>query len=111
MGRPRCTESPGDDSNGGNLVVSSIKGDAPRIVVRGGYFGRYVSSGHLIYFNQGALFAVPFDLKRLEVVGQAVPALDDVAASATSGLLALSADGPWCTNRTRSPRWIDPSTG
>ncbi len=86
-------ESVSSNVDEGNLVVSSIKGDAPRIVVRGGYFGRYVSSGHLIYFSQGALFAVPFDLKRLEVMGQAVPALDDVAASSASGLLALSADG------------------
>lgn len=59
-------------------MVSSIKGDAPRIVVRGGYFGRYVSSGHLIYLNQGTLFAAPFDLKRLEVIGPAVPALEDI---------------------------------
>ncbi len=34
-----------------------------------------------------------FDLKRLEVVGQAVPALDDVAINGAAGMLALAAEG------------------
>jgi serine/threonine-protein kinase len=79
--------------DGANVVVSSIKGDAPRILVRGGYFGRYVSSGHLVYLSQGTLFAVRFDLTRLEVVGPAVPALDDVATNGSAGLLTLAPDG------------------
>ena len=53
--------------------------------MRGGYYGRYVPSGlaspkrgereggHLIYMQQGTLFAVRFDLDRLETIGQAVP--------------------------------------
>ena len=46
--------------------------------------------------QQGTLFAVPFDLDRLETIGQAVPALEGVAANsgATGGAqLAVSADG------------------
>jgi serine/threonine-protein kinase len=81
------------DGASANVVVSSIKGGAPRVVVRGGYFGRYVSSGHLVYLSQGTLFAVRFDLTRLEVVGQAVPALDDVAINGGAGLLAIAPDG------------------
>ncbi len=37
-----------------------------RVVVRGGHTGRYVPSGHLVYFRAGALLALPFDLARLE---------------------------------------------
>ena len=48
-------------------------------VQRGGYFGRYLATsngaGHLIYIHQGTLFAVPFDLGRLEVRGTPVPVL------------------------------------
>ena len=81
-----------------NLVVallSTTSGGAPKVVVRGGYFGRYVPSGHLIYLQQGTLFAVRFDRDRLETVGQAVPALEGVAASPGLGnaQVAVSADG------------------
>ena len=37
------------------------------ILVRGGHTGRFVPSGHLIYYRAGSLLAVPFDLDRLEV--------------------------------------------
>jgi serine/threonine-protein kinase len=50
-----------------------------KTVARGGSFARYLSSGHLIYTNKATMFAVPFDLERLETRGTAVPVLDDVA--------------------------------
>ena len=31
-----------------NLVIAPLAGGAPKVVVRGGYYGRYVPSGHLI---------------------------------------------------------------
>jgi Tol biopolymer transport system component len=40
-----------------------------RVLVRGGHTGRFVPSGHLIYYRAGSLLAVPFDLARLEVTG------------------------------------------
>ncbi len=45
--------------------------------------------------QEGALFAVPFDLSRLETTGPAVPALDGIAADPGNGLakLALSSEG------------------
>ena len=52
-------------------------------------------AAHLIYLHQGTLFAVPFDLTRLETVGPAVPALEGVAAIPTTGgaQLAVSSEG------------------
>ena len=81
--------------DGANLVVASLSGGTPKVVVHGAYHGRYLQSGHLIYMQQGTLFAAPFDLNRLETIGQAVPAIEGIAASAVSGgaQLALSADG------------------
>ena len=104
--------------DGANLVVAPLSGGTPKLVVRGGHYGRYVSSGlaspkrgllegglasrkqgdggHLVYLQQGTLFAVRFDRDRLETVGQAVPALEGIAAS-TAGpggaQLAVSAEG------------------
>jgi serine/threonine-protein kinase len=77
-----------------NLVVAPLSGGAPKIVLPGGYYGRYVSSRHLIYVNQGTLFAVPFDLDRLEAVGPAVPAIEGITAATNGGAqLAVSAEG------------------
>ena len=80
----------------GNLVVAPLRGGTGKIVVRGGHYGRYVPSGHLIYMQQGTLFAVRFDLDRLETVGQAVQAVDGVSANGAisgSAQLAMSSDG------------------
>ena len=35
---------------------------ARKIVQRGGYYGRYLPSGHLVYIHDGTLFAAPFDV-------------------------------------------------
>jgi eukaryotic-like serine/threonine-protein kinase len=55
----------------------------------GGTFGRYLpasnGTGHLVYINKGALFAVPFDPHRLEVRGTPSPVLEDVAYSNVYG--------------------------
>jgi serine/threonine-protein kinase len=40
----------------------------------------------LIYLNKTTLFAVPFDLDRLESRGTPVPVLDDVASSSVTGM-------------------------
>ena len=81
--------------DGANLVIAPLSGGTPKVVVRGGYYGRYVPSGHIIYMQQGTLFAVPFDLARLETTGQAVPALEGVMASPGTGgaQLAVSSEG------------------
>ncbi len=87
--------SAGAGFDGANLVVASLAGGASKVVVRGGYYGRYVPSGHVIYMQQGTLFAVRFDLDRLETIGQAVPALDGLTANSDRGgaQLALSSEG------------------
>ncbi len=54
--------------------------------------------GHLVYVRQGTLFAVRFDLTRLETVGPAVPALEGVAANPT----ASGARNWRCRRRARS---------
>jgi dipeptidyl aminopeptidase/acylaminoacyl peptidase len=55
------------------------------VLVRGGTFGRYLTSGHIAYVNQGTLYVVPFDLATLAVHGAPVPVLDDVSYSPLFG--------------------------
>jgi eukaryotic-like serine/threonine-protein kinase len=55
----------------------------------------YSPSGHLVFAAQGGLFAVPFDLHRLEVTGAAFPVLEGVMLDAGTGAVhyALSRSG------------------
>ena len=48
---------------------------------RGGFYARYLPSGHLVYMHEDTLFAVPFDLKRLEVTGHPAPILEGVVTA------------------------------
>jgi serine/threonine-protein kinase len=52
-----------------------------QVLHSGGYFGRYVPSGHLVYIHQGTLFAIPFDPENLKTRGAPTPILDDVAGA------------------------------
>jgi serine/threonine protein kinase/Tol biopolymer transport system component len=78
----------------GSIVVQRLAGGTRKIVRRGGYYGRYLPSGHLIYMQRGTLFAAPFDLDRLEITGDPVPVLEGVMATGSGGVqLAVSANG------------------
>ncbi|MGE0555756.1 MAG: protein kinase [Gemmatimonadales bacterium] len=65
------------------------------VLVEGAVAARYVPSGHLLYVRDGAVFAAPFDVDELRLLGPAVPVLEDVAWTATDGLAgyAVSDDG------------------
>jgi serine/threonine-protein kinase len=63
------------------VVVQSLKSGERKILVEGGSDARYVPSGHLVYARGGVLFAVPFDLRRLEVTGGPVPIVEGVRRS------------------------------
>jgi serine/threonine-protein kinase len=72
-----------------SIAAVSLKTSEVKILVRGGYFGRYlptgIATGHLVYVHEGVLFAIPFDPARLELRGAAVPILQDLAGDPNSG--------------------------
>jgi Tol biopolymer transport system component len=68
-----------------NIDVLSLKTGEVKVLQRGGYFGRYLPSGHLVYLHEGALFALPFDLASLQTRGTPLPVIDDVAGSPQQG--------------------------
>ena len=67
------------------LELLSLHDGARTVLFTGGTYGRLLANGDLTYVNQGALFAVPFDLEQRTLRGTAVPVLDDVAYSPTFG--------------------------
>jgi serine/threonine protein kinase/Tol biopolymer transport system component len=71
------------DPDQNTLEVLTLADHRRKVVNRGGTTPRYLPSssgmGHLIYLNRATLFAVPFDLDKLETRGTAVPILDEVA--------------------------------
>jgi serine/threonine protein kinase len=84
------------DPNGVNtqIVVQSLKSGERKVVLNSGSDARYLPTGHIVYGltikDNYNLFAVPFDLDRLEVTGSTVSLLEGVAACAfsNSGTLA-----------------------
>lgn len=71
--------------NDADIVVRPVRGGARKVVQKGGYHGRYLPSGHLVFIHDGTLFVVPFDLDRLEVSGAPVPAVKGVATNSLTG--------------------------
>jgi hypothetical protein len=67
------------------IVVWSLKSGQQKTVLEGGSDGLYVPSGHLVYAFGGSLFAVPFDVKRLEVTGSAVPVIQGISRADAPG--------------------------
>jgi DNA-binding winged helix-turn-helix (wHTH) protein/Tol biopolymer transport system component len=105
-----------------NIEVLSLKSGRVKVVRRGGYFGRYLPGGHLIYFRQRTLYGVAFDLGRLETHGAPVPLLesdsDRVTFSRTGILLYGSATRrggvapiAWLDSAGKSQRVVSPAIG
>jgi serine/threonine-protein kinase len=68
------------------VAVVSLQTHQIRRLIPGGTHAQYVPTGHLVYGTlDGALLAVPFDLKRLEVTGAPVSILQGVLAKSSSG--------------------------
>ena len=72
------------------IDIYSMASGQRKTVQRGGYHARYLPSGHIVYMHEGTLFAVPFDLKRLEVTGQPAPILEGVVTNPAVGVAQFS---------------------
>ncbi len=68
-----------------DIEVVVLRTGEVKTVARGGYYGRYLPTGHLVYVHQGALFGVKFDPDKLEASGTPVPLLNDLAANSVTG--------------------------
>jgi serine/threonine-protein kinase len=64
--------------DGARIVAQQLPAGPAKTVVEGAYYGRYVRSGHLLYIQGNTLFAVPFDVQRLETSGTPVAVVQGV---------------------------------
>ena len=98
------------------IVAHSLETGERKTVQQAGFYGRYLLTGHLVYVSQGTLFAVPFDLGRLEVTGPSAPILEYVRTyiryaagqldfSQTGTLVYLTGEG---ATADVSIFWMDP---
>jgi serine/threonine-protein kinase len=69
----------GSDSwDSAQIVVQSLKSEERHVLISGGSDARYVATGHIIYALGGKLLAIPFDLRKLQIVGGSTPIGDGV---------------------------------
>jgi serine/threonine-protein kinase len=72
------------------LVVQPLPSGERRIVQSGGSYGKYLASGHVVYLHDAKVFAVPFDLDRLQVTGPPFLAVDGVGSNPNGGSAQFS---------------------
>ena len=106
------------DANSANIEVLSFADRRRKVLVQGSAFARYLPSGHLVYSSKGTLFAIPFDVDRLETRGTAVPVLDDLAQPAQGGSVDVDFAGTGTLVYRRGSsraiarktlQWVDPT--
>ncbi len=82
----------GDEGN--RIEAIDVSSGERKILHHGGSYARYAGTGHLLFINDGTLFALAFDPERLETSGAPMPVLQGVATSnLDAGHLGLSSDG------------------
>jgi len=109
-------EHSGQSSDGADIDVVSLKTGKRTTLHHGGFFARYLPSGHLVWVHQGVLYAAPFDLGRLALSGEPQPVVEDIhSGTDTGGDFTFSQTGIFVYSSAkgelqRSIFWLD-STG
>ena len=66
------------------IVVQTLATGERKVLVSGAS-PRYAASGHIVFARANALWAVPFDLNRLETTGPPLPVIEGVDVDNTGG--------------------------
>jgi serine/threonine-protein kinase len=74
----------------GVIEAVSLETGERTVLHRGGTYGRWVPSGHLVYVRENTLFAMPFDIKRMKATGSPAPIVQGVTASSANGGAQIS---------------------
>ncbi|HKN60978.1 MAG TPA: protein kinase [Candidatus Acidoferrales bacterium] len=65
------------EENSGTYVAS-VDGGEPKLVLRGSRIALFAAPGYLLFLQEGVLMAQRFDLRSLQLTGDAVPIVDHV---------------------------------
>jgi len=96
--------------DGAQIALLDLKTREFRVLIRGGSFGRYVPTGHIVYVRGGTLFAIPFDLEKLAVAGQEVPVIERVHYNSVGGYADYTFSNSGLLAYTEETRTAAPST-
>jgi len=80
----------GNDRANAQVAIQSLGTGTRRNLIQGATHPHYAPSGQLVYAQGGNLMAMPFDLQRLAVTGAAVPVVEGVLQSTSSGAAQYS---------------------
>jgi serine/threonine-protein kinase len=98
------------------VAVLDLRTGQWRTLIPSGTQAAYVDTGHLVYLEGGAFWAVPFDVAALDIAGDPVPVIESVTrfipANEATANLAISNHGtlvyaPVEGGGTRSLVWVD----
>jgi len=73
------------DTSGNHIEIVDVENGERRVIHEGGFYGRYVPTGHVLFVDGDAVFAMPFDANRLERTGSPMPVLEGVASFPPGG--------------------------
>jgi serine/threonine-protein kinase len=77
--------------NDADIKVQVLATRERKTLHHGGYYARYLNSGHLAFVHDGTLFAAPLDLNRLELTAQPVPIVEEVVSNTINAGTQFSA--------------------
>ena len=67
------------------IEIVDVASGEREVIHEGGFYGRYVPTGHVLFVDGDAVFAMPFNVDRLERTGSPMPVLEGVASSPAAG--------------------------
>jgi len=95
-------------------MVQSLESGERKVLLLGGDNGRYLTSGHIVYSLNNNLFAVPFDLVKLEITGAPVSVVEGILgefgnqyAVSNSGTLVYIPKGDAGDSPEGTLVWVD----
>jgi serine/threonine protein kinase len=105
------------------IEMQRLDGGGRKILHHGGSFARYIpdnsdssgsANGYLLYVNRGTVFALPFNLARLEVTARPTPILEGVEGATGAAQFDFSRDGKLVYRsgdfaNERTIQWLDAS--
>ncbi len=67
------------------LAIENIETHERKELLRGGSYGRFLSEGYIMYARGASLYAVPFDVKKLQIMGAPLPVVEGGMLNPVSG--------------------------
>ena len=88
-------ELDGKSYSDAQIMIAGIDGSDRRVLIAGGSDARYFTTGHILYWREGSVWAVPFDLSNRQLAGSATVVLPDVMFGEANGQAhySVSANG------------------